>query len=368
MADYQSILFLEIDEVFRKAFLYAIYHHCSNFKGDPHYGLAFPLPQSLVISNLVIPYLPIYTSKDALSLQIKKTSWKNAKKFIKALDKEKILTSKDRNGGETVVQGVNFDDPLIKNFMPYKLPKKKTPGAESGGRGGGKASAAGISNDDDSVGQRLKKITLVRPKDKLSPIFEAVSASVKSLYLPTELRSIMTSYIESENLVSPTNKRWVRINPILANAVFDGQSSVDREVLEKGSVPRDALIDRIVQSCSPYWAILRNEETREDGKARAGHAPAVRIVLETRSGNKTVTKVSGLEAFYINPHLLGEELQKACASATNVSQLIGSSPKNPVQEIMVQGPQKDIITKALEKRGMHRQWIELLDKTKGKQR
>jgi len=160
----------------------------------------------------------------------------------------------------------------------------------------------------------------------------------------------------------------VNLDPVLANAVFDGKSSLDREVLAKGTVPRDALIDRILESCSPFWAITRNDETRETVKAKTGKAPKVQIILETRSGNKKVTKVSGVEAFYVNPHTLGEELQKACASSTSVNQLMGSSPRNPVQEIMVQGPQKDVVIKALEQRGVNRQWIEMVDKTKGKKK
>lgn len=290
------------------------------------------------------------------------------KKFIKALDKKKLLKSKDRDGGECVVLDIDFDDQTFSSFVPYKLPKKDTAGAESGGGGGGKAIAAGDSPNDDSIGQRLTVVNLFRPKEQFGPVFEASNASVKALYLPAELRPIIAAYIEAEKLISGTNKRLVNLNPILANAVFGGNSSLDREVIAKGSVPRDALIDRILQSCSPFWALLRNGETREHVKAKAGTAPKIHITLETRSGNKTVTKLSGVEVFHINPQPLAEELQKACASSTSVGQLMGSSPKNPVMEIMVQGPQKDAVVKALEKRGVHRHWIEVLDKTKGKKK
>ena len=358
--------FADIDDAFWKAFLYGIQHHRNNHKSDPHQGLNFPINQSLVISNFVLPFLPIYTPSQAASLQIKKTSWKNAKKFIKALEKKKLLKSKDRDGGECVILDIDFDDEAFINFVPYKLPKKDTPGAESGGGGGGKAIVGGSSPTDESIGQKLNKINLYRPKEQFSPIFEASSASVKALYLPTELRPIIAAYIESENLISNTNKRLVNLNPILANAVFGSNTPLDREVIAKGSVPRDALIDRILQSCSPFYAILRNSDTRESVKAKAGNAPKVQIILETRSGNKTVTKVSGVEVFYIGPQPLADELQKACASSTSVGQLMGSSPKNPVMEIMVQGPQKDAVVKALERRGVSKQWIEVLDKTKGK--
>ena len=121
-------------------------------------------------------------------------------------------------------------------------------------------------------------------------------------------------------------------------------------------------------NCSPFWAILRGDETIEQVKARAGPPPSLQIVLETRSGNKTVTRVSGVEVYHISPTGLAEELQKSCASSTSVGQLVGSSPKTPIMEVLVQGPQSAAVIKALEKRGVHRQWIEVVDKTKGKKR
>ena len=128
------------------------------------------------------------------------------------------------------------------------------------------------------------------------------------------------------------------------------------------------LVERVQANCSPSWVILRDNGSKDDVKAKAGIAPAIQITLETRSGNKTATKVSGVEAYHINPQPLADELQKTCASSTSVGQLTGSSPKTPVMEIMVQGPQSQAVIKALEKRGINRQWIDVVDKTKGKKR
>ncbi|MCJ1386056.1 hypothetical protein MMC17_009181 [Xylographa soralifera] len=360
----------EVDDIFRNAFLFAIYQHRETHPNDVRHGLDFPIPQSLFVSNLILPFLPAFTEEDTNAMQIKKTSWKSAKKFIKALEKEKLLKSKDRSGGEVVIQDVDFGDLAISNFKPYELPQKDTKALDNGGGGGGgggeRAAISATSINDESVGQQLKKLSLLKPKEKLAPVFNSTGSNLHSFYLPAELSLIITAYIESENLVATTNKRLVNLNPILANAVFDGQSSMDREVLVKGTVPRDALIDRIISSCTQYWAILRNDETRDQVKPKAGPAPTIKIILETRSGNKTVSKVSGMEAFYVSPQPLADELQKACASSISINQLVGG--KVGAMEIMIQGPQKDMITKALEKRGVSRSWIEVLDKTKAKKR
>lgn len=348
--------------------MFGLHQQRNNYKQDPHHGLEFPLNQSSVISSLVLPFLPITESHQTYSLNIKKTSWKSVKKFIKAFDKTKILKSKDRDGGECVVLDVDFEDPAITNFVPYKLPKRGNASAESSDPSRNNIAASTLSSSDDTIGQKLSLISLYRPKDSVYPIFEASSSSIKSLYLSTELRSVVTSYIETESLICGDDKRYIQINPIIANAIFDGRSAVDKEALAQGRCRREALFERVQDKCSPFWSILRNDETREAVKAQAGNAPKIQITLETRSGNKTATKVAGLEVFHVRPQPLADELQKTCASSTSVSQQAGSSPKSPVMEIMIQGPQKDAVLQALEKRGVRRTWVEMRDKTKGKKK
>ena len=86
--------------------------------------------------------------------------------------------------------------------------------------------------------------------------------------------------------------------------------------------------------------------------------------METRSGNKTATRVHNLEAFSLNPQALADELRKSCASSTSVEPFRAGKG----MEVMVQGPQRDAVIKALEKRGIAKGWVEVTDKTKGKKK
>ncbi|KAI9776992.1 MAG: hypothetical protein M1839_009136 [Geoglossum umbratile] len=348
----------DIDEAFKRAFLFGLHQHLVSNRRD---GLKFPLTSSFVIASLVLPFLPIFTPAQASSLQLKKTSWKNAKKFLKAFDKEGLIKTKDRSGGETVVLDVDWSEGAIVDFIPYRLPTKDQ--GDSGGRAGPER-VSGLG----STGPKLRRIGLFKPKEKIAPLFNAVEADAKSLYSMSEIRPIIAAYIESESLVSPADKRLVTINPTLANTVFNTDSPIDREAIAKGTVPRERIIDRVLENCAPFWALLRGDETKDDVKPKAGRAPNIQIVLETRSGNRTVTRVSGVETYHVNPSSLAVELQKSCASSTSVGQLVGSSPKNPVMEVMVQGPQTQAVIKALEKNGVNRQWVDVVDKTKGKKR
>lgn len=332
-----------------------------NNRNHPTYGLEFPLSQSNVMSTLVQPFLPTYTPARATSLQIKKSSWKNAKKFIKALDKMKVVKSKDRGANEVTIQEIDFTDRNVQSFVPYNLPKKDTTSAVNSSK-----PAASMPAESD-MGQKLKIVSLLRPKEKMAPFFNPAKADPKGLYTPAELKQILTTYIEGEKLVSEKNRRLININPQIANSLL-GSSAADDKALAAGAMPRDALAERFVAAAAPFHCILRNNTDVAESKPKAGAPPKIQIVLETRSGNKTVTKVSGVEPFYIAPQPLADELRKTCAGSTSVERLQGSSPKNPVMEIMVQGPQKDAVIKALEKRGVNKNWVEVMDKTKGKKK
>lgn len=361
----------EIDDAFWQAFLYSVHESKAQHKSDPHHGLKFPIPPSLVMSNMVLPYLPTHTALRTANLTIKKTSWKNIRKFIKALEKSRILKSKDRDGSECVIVDIDFEDPTITDFKPYPLPKKD---ASSSTPTNNDSSSSPSSSSDPSIGQHLQLMTLHRPSTDLAALLPTTTSSTttRHLYPANEVRSLLTTHFESASLVSPTNKRNITLNPTLHHLIFPPPASAptspaDRDILVKNSIPRDMLLARLLDAhTTPHWALLGNNADLSTATPKQGAPPKVTITLETRSGNKTMTKVSGLEVFGIAPGMLAEELQKSCASSTSVGQLAGSSPRNPVGEVLVQGPQRDVVVRAVERRGVRREWVVVVDKTKGK--
>ncbi|KAF2219331.1 hypothetical protein BDZ85DRAFT_268828 [Elsinoe ampelina] len=357
----------EIDKAFHDAFLFGVVEHVRSNSGAKNFGLDFPLSQSFVTSALITPFLPAFSADDSKQLQIKNTSFKNLKKFIKSLDKAQLIKTKEKPN-EVVILDIDFEDQAFKNFKPYRLPKKETIGSASQGRGTTATSTPDVS--DPSIGQTLAISTFYKPPDRLSPLLGNDRPS-NDLYTPSDLKSAITTYIEPESLISPTNKRLITLNPILSHALFTGTHPLDKEVNAKGTVPRDALLDRVLTSSTPYFTITRTTPSapsaaKETSKPRAGAPPKVKITLETRSGNKTVTKIAGVEKFWINPHLLADELRKTCAGSTSVEPLVGSSPKEGAMEVMVQGPQRESVLKALGRRGVRELWVEVVDKVKKK--
>ena len=325
----------------------------------------------MLIANLITPYLPIYHPQQAQHYNIKKTSWKNVKKFIKHLDKLQLIKSKDRSGQETVVLDVDFDDHRVERFVPYRLPSKSALDNASKPAASEAKKSTANGDSDPAVGQTLTVQTLYRPTGKLAPtIFPALSASdPKNFYKFSEVSTHLDQYLQSQDppVISRENRRIITLTPFLAETVFASSSSEDQGTLKRGKTTRDGLLKRIQEDrtlLQPHYAILKPGQTLAEVKPKSGATPKALVTIEKRTGSKTMTKVTNLEIFGIIPGLLAEELQKKCASSTSVTQATGAA--KGIMEVLVQGDQRKAVDAALVRRGLKSQWIDLVDKTKKK--
>ena len=351
----------EVDDAFVEAFLYAIHDAKKNVPGEPH-GLDFPIQPSFLISNMIQPYLRHHSPH----YNIKKSSWKGTKKFIKHLDKQLLVKSKDRNGGETVILDIDFNDEKVKSFQPYRLPKPKAADtADDSGSGAPKDPST-----DQSLGQKLSIQVVYRASSKLVP---DLLPSKTAFYTSQQITNALKQYIEDNpDLVNEAKKRYIKLDPFIANHILGSNpSSDDSKALAAGEIDRGALNRRILDDdhlCMPYHILLRNEQSIESDpslKPKSGPPPKITLTIERRGGNKVVTAVAGLESFFINPQLIRPELQKKCAGSASVGQLMGGKPG--MLEVQVQGDQRGVIEKEiLAKRGVKGEWVEVMDKTKKK--
>lgn len=147
-------------------------------------------------------------------------------------------------------------------------------------------------------------------------------------------------------------------------------------------LPRDKVLDRLLASSSSYYTITTERETQTKYAPftphlidRKGKPPKIHVILEKRQGRKTVTRFWGIEAFFINPNELAEELRNTCATSASVGGKVAfrtllilamhsSTPKQPLMEVLIQGPQTVAVIDALEKRGVSKSFIVVEDKRK----
>jgi translation initiation factor 2D len=337
----------------------------------------FPIKQSFVMSSLVQPFLPSFTKSDSEALQMKKTSWKTIKKFIKALNKEKLVLIKEW-GSEAAILDVDFAHRSLVGFQRYPIPAK----SERAGDGPPQRSGGDVPDTDPSIGQRLRVVTSYKIPEKLRPLLDP-GADTAGFRSAAALRDIVSGYVEREELAKADNRRLVALDPFIANTLVTGAREGDAAALAKGAIPRDALLDRVLAACSPFHAIVRDPApggpdaaaasataTAATPKPKAGAAPKITITLETRGGNKTTTRVAGLAAYHVPAAPLAEELRRACAGSAGLERAVGApgGDKAPRTDVVVQGPQKEAVVAALARRGVEARWVEVVDKTKKKKR
>ena len=289
------------------------------------------------------------------------------KKFIKHLEKIKLIKSKGR-GGETIILDADFNDTLVKEFVPYR-PFKKS-GSEGTDKSKRKAPAA--AGNDPAVGQSLNVKTLFKPSGKLTPdLFPPLSNNdPKNYYSAQDVQKRLTDYLSSQDppLISPSNPRVISLNPFISNKILSNSPS-DQGILARGTILRDTLFKRVIEDaglCAPYHALLKPGQKLEDVKPKPGALPKITVTIEKRTGSKMVTRIVGLETFGLLPQILGEELQKKCASSTSVTQATGAV--KGLMEVLVQGDHRRVVDAALNARGVKSQWVDVVDKSHKKGR
>ncbi|KAK8084178.1 hypothetical protein PG996_002959 [Apiospora saccharicola] len=358
----------EVDDAFFQAFLFAL-HKAKADNSPPHYGFDFPILPSYLIANMIHPHLK---HQNDPHYNIKKTSWKNAKKFIKHLDKLKLLKSKDRSGGETVILDIDFEDAQIANFRPYALPKPKPSVTASGGDAPGDASTSSSSTSDPSVGQKISIQILYRVSSKLVP---TLLPSKTEFYTGAQIAAAVKAYIDrNPELTGGQGASSIKLDPFLANNVLGSNPTPDdQRTIAAGRIMRGALQRRVVDDshlCQPFHLMVRgdsSENQQSQHKPKSGPPPQIHLTIEKRTGTKVVTKITNLEPFFIDPQLVAPELQKKCAGSASVGQLTGGRPG--LSEVVVQGDQRKVIVgDVLARRGVDSRWVEVVDKTKGKKK
>ncbi|CCX07225.1 Similar to Translation machinery-associated protein 64; acc. no. Q04600 [Pyronema omphalodes CBS 100304] len=348
----------EIDAAFYAALLFGLQTLASNPE-----ALDFPLTSSAFVEKLVHPYLPpashfpphnYLQSQVHPSLVLKKTSWKNIAKFLKMLQGKMLVNTKTRNGGEVVVLEVNWEHPEAQSFKKYKLPE--APKEKVGGSGGA------AEGEQGKIGT-VKVEALYRPNGKGVKFFEEIGAGTKDFYTSADLKTMLNTYVDSNKLANPNNKRLITLNPLLSNSFFLSTPADEKDLASaRGVYKRDLLAERLIKSCSPYHRITT--PSGEVSKPKSGAAPKVEIIMEKRQGRKTVTRIIGLESFGVDPKQMAEELQRVCAGAATVGQAQGLKPG--LMEVAVQGSMEKEVRGALEKRGVGQRLVGVTDKTGGK--
>lgn len=300
--------------------------------------LQFPLPASVFMNHI-----NDNLAADHSSIQIKKTSWKKAAKYLKTMEKEGFLKLKGKGDDITVVSAINKDsNETLKNFVPYKIKKKAAPVKSS-------------KNDKVSSGLILEK--WYKPTSPLRQVFNDLDLVFAQYYSPAEVKDILNKYIAKHNLVNERNKKTVILDDVLFSITPKSEKIIGR----------DQILDPFLKKFSEFYKIVNPNEQQDNSSAPIrGSVPSVQIITETKIGRKLITRTSNFEPFGVNATDFANELKIKCSGSTT----IGQNVQNPkLTEVTVQGPHGKIVVDLLTKKyGLNPNWVKFDDKSKPKKK
>ncbi|CAG8497171.1 330_t:CDS:10 [Acaulospora colombiana] len=301
-----------------------------------------PITSSQLYSEYILPSRPIGTEKD---VDVKKSSYKQA------MEKKGVIKLKSQRG-ETFLIRVDRDNEELKNFRSHKTVEKaaKPHALDEENK---------LSNSNNTASE-IQIAEVYKPKGAVAELFEIQGKSKEGIYDFREIRQTVLGYVNSRDLADKRNRRYITLDENLREVLAD--KKFEDPLPDK--MTQDDLFQHIRERMEEYHSVTF---PGNDPELRKGSPKHLQILEATRSGNKMVTIIRGLEDYGINPDDLVEPLKKLCASSVTVSTTPQSSPKKPLYEVTIQGPQTTSVKEYLiNTKGIPKKYITATPAKKGK--
>jgi translation initiation factor 2D len=220
----------DIDQLLRDTFYQALVYKLTK----THSPELLPMSASTLYSTYMLPSRPLVNGSE---VDVKKSSWKKMQKFLKDMEKAGVCKLKDRKG-ETHVVSINWSHEALMTAKKYKtLESKPSNAAEKSASSEASTGTPGTTKKESNGATQIQ--LYYKPKKDTARIFDALKKDTKQAYNSQEVRAVLMEYVEQENLIDAQEKRMIRIDPILCDAVLKKEEYMTIDRLQ-----RDQLLQR----------------------------------------------------------------------------------------------------------------------------
>ena len=169
-----------------------------------------------------------------------------------------------------------------------------------------------------------------------------IDQPVQKYYARMEVRDLVTQYVESQGLVDTENRKFVRLNGPLTDALYGKKAPAGGY---KERLARQEICSFLLSKCTHYHRIKLFPT--HAAKYRGGSFRPIMIVAKKLKGrnNTTVTSIAFYQQFGIDGAALVKEVQKklGCSAA-----LRPSEDKSMCEEIQIHGQMVNEVLEHLE--------------------
>ncbi|KAH9837816.1 eukaryotic translation initiation factor SUI1 family protein [Rhodofomes roseus] len=319
---------------------------------------SFPIPASTFWSSYILPARPVYATGrrgplDPSKIDVKHSTHKSVKAFLKACAKDGLIKLKDAKGGDVFVTAVfpkHSDVAEHREHRTVKDAELKQQKAEDRER-----------KEREAEEKRKGEIHITelwKPFGTTLSFFVAADKQTSELFTLSDIKTIVNTYIASKSLVNAQEQAYINVSQddaLLAAVTSKNELGVE-------FLKREEVLTRLRDHMQGWY------EIRVEGKdplRKKGQLKPVQVVMKIRQGRKACTLVTGFEPYSLSAEDLAEELRRICASSTSVNPVHGKASE---MEVMVQGKQIKAVTDLLVNKGVPKKWIEVTDMTAEKKK
>ncbi|KAK7676959.1 hypothetical protein QCA50_020077 [Cerrena zonata] len=342
----------DVSHCLRNALLQAIQDTLSTLPPS-----SFPIPASTFWSTYVLPARPAFAVgtnglADASGMDIKHSTHKSVKNFLKASAKEGLLKLKESKG-DVLITAVYATHPAVLGHKSHGTVQNAEAKREKAEERERKEKEA----EEKKKGE-IELIELWKPFGTTVPWFVAAEKDTSVMYTAQDIKEIFNDYVSSKQLVNTQEQQYINVgeDTTLLSAV-SSKNGNPPEFLK-----REETLKRIKDHMQSW------HEVRVDGKdpvRKKGPVKPISVIVKLRQGRKAATLITGFESYFLKAEEIAEELRKLCASSTAVTPLPGKANE---LEIMVQGKQLKAVTNLLVSKGIPEKWIECSDQSHAKKK
>ncbi|XP_075709817.1 eukaryotic translation initiation factor 2D isoform X2 [Rhinoderma darwinii] len=275
----------------------------------------------LLTSTFLRNYL-IFCCPEGQQVDIKKSSYKKLSKFLQVMQQRKILQVKELSKGVESIVAVDWKHPDIRSFVaPVSEPH---------------ASVEDLDGGEEQLYQPPEILSLYGISAKMLPLFQESGHRKGDLLTPSDVRSLIITYVKSNELVHPENKNFVTVNPVICDCLLDKSEHHDITLLKW-----DDLVTRCLER------MQRSHKVTFPGCSpvvRKGNLELIDISVAQRASNKKVTMIKNLELYGLDPSSFASLLQQRVQASATCTALPGAKDRVQVQ---IQGNQSSHIGKLL---------------------
>ncbi|THH29303.1 hypothetical protein EUX98_g4892 [Antrodiella citrinella] len=319
---------------------------------------AFPILASMFWTTHVLPARPAYAMgtdglADAGAIDIKRSTHKSVKVFLKACAKEGLIKLKETRG-DVMITGVSPEHQAVEEHRPYK-----TIGSVDAKREKDEERKRHEKEEEERKKGEIQVTEFWKPLDTTVGLFVTAGKSTEDLYTLTDIQDILNAYIAKTGLVNAQEKQYINVGQDIA--LSSAVASENKEASEL--LKREEVLQRVREhmQCWHSMSVNGGEAITKEGPVKP-----IKVIAKTRQGGKAATLITGFESFLLQADELADELRKVCASSTSVSPLPGKA--SPDMKVTVKGNHTKAVPAFLMAKGVPQKWITVEGLPKQKQK